>query len=32
MNNYEKHAWKEFKAAGWLKEDGTFEEIGRAHV
>ena len=29
MNNYEKHAWKEFKAAGWLKEDG---KIGRAHV
>ncbi len=27
MNNYEKHAWQEFKAAGWLNEDGvTFND------
>ena len=26
MNNYEKHAWREFKAAGWLKDDDTFED------
>ena len=27
MNNYEKHAWREFKAAGWLMPDGkTFED------
>ena len=27
MNNYVKHAWREFKAAGWLMPDGkTFED------
>jgi hypothetical protein len=24
MSNYEKHAFTEFKAAGWLNEDGTY--------
>lgn len=24
MNNYEKHALNEFKAAGWIKDDGTY--------
>ena len=24
MSNYEKHAMREFKAAGWLNEDGTY--------
>ena len=24
MSNYEKHALMEFKAAGWLKDDGTY--------
>lgn len=26
MNNYEKHAWLEFKAAGWLDEEGKFTD------
>ena len=26
MNNYESHAWREFKAAGWLDENGKFED------
>lgn len=26
MSNYEKHAWLEFKAAGWLDEDGKFKD------
>lgn len=26
MNNYEKHAWQEFRAAGWLNEDGKFKD------
>lgn len=26
MNNYERHAWDEFKAAGWLDEDGNFKD------
>ena len=26
MNNYEAHAWREFKAAGWLDENGKFED------
>jgi hypothetical protein len=26
MNNYEKHAEIEFRAAGWLNEDGTFKD------
>lgn len=26
MNNYEKHAELEFRAAGWLNEDGTFKD------
>lgn len=31
MNNYESHAEREFKAAGWLKEDGTFvDEMQKA--
>ena len=24
MSNYTKHALKEFRAAGWLNEDGTY--------
>ena len=27
MNNYVKHAWKEFKAAGWLNDKGTTTDI-----
>lgn len=26
MNNYEKHAWLEFKAAGWLDENDKFKD------
>lgn len=26
MNNYELHAEREFRAAGWLNEDGTFKD------
>ena len=26
MNNYESHAWREFKAAGWLDENGKFKD------
>ena len=26
MNNYEKHAEREFRAAGWLNENGTFKD------
>lgn len=26
MNSYEKHAHLEFKAAGWLNEDGSFKD------
>ena len=26
MNNYEKHAWIEFRAAGWTDEDGKFND------
>ena len=26
MNNYEKHAWLEFKAAGWLNDNGKFKD------
>lgn len=26
MNNYEAHAWREFKAAGWLDENGKFKD------
>lgn len=26
MNNYEKHAWQEFKAAGWLDDEGKFKD------
>lgn len=26
MNNYEKHAWNEFKAAGWLDENDNFKD------
>lgn len=26
MNNYQKHAMKEFKAAGWLDEQGEFKD------
>ena len=26
MNNYEKHAWIEFRAAGWTDENGKFND------
>lgn len=26
MNNYVKHAWQEFRAAGWLDEYGNFKD------
>ncbi len=26
MNNYEKHAWLEFKAAGWVDENNQFKD------
>lgn len=26
MSNYEKHAWLEFQAAGWLDENGKFKD------
>jgi len=26
MNNFEKHALREFKAAGWINDDGTFKD------
>lgn len=26
MNNYESHAWTEFKAAGWVDEDNKFKD------
>lgn len=26
MNNYEKHAWLEFKAAGWVDENNKFND------
>jgi hypothetical protein len=26
MNNYVKHAWQEFKAAGWLDENDNFKD------
>ena len=26
MNNYRSHAWTEFKAAGWLDENGQFKD------
>lgn len=26
MNNYEKHAEREFRAVGWLSNDGTFKD------
>jgi hypothetical protein len=26
MNNYRSHAWTEFKAAGWLDENGLFKD------
>ena len=26
MNNYEKHAWIEFRAAGWTGENGKFND------
>lgn len=26
MNNFEKHALREFKAAGWTNDDGTFKD------
>ena len=26
MNNYEKHAWLEFKAAGWIDDNGKFKD------
>ena len=26
MNNYESHVWREFKAAGWLDENGKFKD------
>ncbi len=26
MNNYEKHAWGEFRAAGWTDENGQFND------
>lgn len=26
MNNYEKHAWLEFKAAGWVDENNNFRD------
>ena len=42
MNNYQKHAMREFQYAGWVDENGKFKddmqeqicdgEIGRAHV
>ena len=35
MNNYEKYAREEFRAAGWIDANGEFQDemqIGRAHV
>lgn len=26
MNNYEKHAWREFRAAGWVDENNKFND------
>lgn len=26
MNNYVKHAWREFRAAGWVDEEGNFKD------
>lgn len=26
MNNYEKHAWTEFRAAGWIDENNKFKD------
>lgn len=26
MNNYEAHAWKEFRAAGWIDENNNFKD------
>ena len=26
MNNYEKHAWTEFRAAGWVDDDNQFKD------
>ena len=26
MNNYEKHAWQEFRAAGWVDDNNKFQD------